>query len=67
MGAHRSVAFVITFLIIVNSHIKSSNAIEPCSDTIRMVCDCFYYPTFSVRCTNKNLYDYPDLKSVQVS
>lgn len=66
MGVHRSVAIAVALLMILNCEIESSIAIEPCSDAVRMVCDCFYYPTFSIRCTNKNLYDYPDLKSVQV-
>lgn len=66
MGAHRWLAICSALLIIVSFQIETSIALEPCSDAVRMVCDCFYYPTFSVRCTNKNLYEYPDLKTVQV-
>lgn len=66
MGDHSSIAVSIVFLIIVHFQIQMSNGIEPCSDTVRMACDCFYYPTFSIRCSHKSLYEYPDFKSVQV-
>lgn len=67
MGDHSSIAAVsIVFLIIVNIQIEPTIGIEPCSDTIRMVCDCVHYPTFSVRCSHRNLYESPDLKSIQV-
>lgn len=66
MGDHSSLAFSILILIIVHFQIQQSIGLEPCSDTVRMVCDCLHYPTFSVRCSHKSLYEYPDFKSIQV-
>lgn len=66
MGDHSSVAVSIVFLSIVNFQIQMSNGFEPCSNAVRMVCDCFHFPTLSIRCSHKSLLEYPDFKSVQV-
>lgn len=47
-------------LVFITFGIHNSVEIESCSEHIRQVCDCFYYPLYTVRCTHKNLLEYPN-------
>lgn len=67
MGDHNLNVFSIILLIVAGFNTRTTFGIEICSETIRTVCDCLFYPVFSVRCSHKSLYDYPDLKTIQVS
>lgn len=66
MGDHNLKVFPFVLVIVAAFGVNKAFGIEPCSETIRNVCDCLFYPFFTVRCTHKSLYEYPDLKTIQV-
>lgn len=56
----------IVLFIVAGFRAQTTVGIETCSETIRKVCDCLFHPVFTIRCSHKSLYDYPDLKTIQV-
>lgn len=67
MGDQKVNIYSLLFFTVIGFQIKAAIGYEPCPATIQSVCDCFLYPFFSVKCTHKNLYEYPDLKTIQVN
>ncbi|XP_031629345.1 insulin-like growth factor-binding protein complex acid labile subunit [Contarinia nasturtii] len=65
MGVHSSLANLLAILVVSTVGLQKPIGIQTCSDDIRQVCDCFYYPILSVRCSHKNLSEYPKLSAIQ--
>ncbi|XP_055298039.1 protein artichoke [Sitodiplosis mosellana] len=67
MGVSSSNSLTISWIVFVLTAfgIHNSIGIELCTEKIRQVCDCFYYPVFSVRCSHKSLSEYPDFNTIQ--
>lgn len=66
MGVPISLTIPWIFFILTAVGIQNSNGIESCSEKIRQMCDCVYYPIFTVRCSHKSLSEYPDFNTIQV-
>lgn len=64
MGDHTYFTVLLLCSIICSFVCPESFGFEPCPDKIQSVCQCFY--PFTVRCSQKELKEYPDLTSIQV-
>lgn len=66
MGVHNPLAILLAILVVSTVGIQQPIGIQACSNNIRQVCDCIYYPILSIRCSHKNLSEYPDFSVIQV-